>query len=110
MGNFSYEYGVAGIYRQATTDVSSLGVVNAFGVADLHGNVSEWCLDHWHPTYEGAPRDASAWSADGYEKYRVARGGSWNNYPSHCCSAARHRYYPDYRNNNVGFRVVCSSS
>jgi len=109
-GNFIYKNGLTGRYRQETTNVGSFGVANAFGLSDLHGNVSEWCLDHWHPTYERAPTDASAWLVDGYEKYRVARGGSWNNYPSHCRSAARHRYYPDYRNNNVGFRVVCVSS
>jgi formylglycine-generating enzyme required for sulfatase activity len=104
-GNFTYADGATVKYRQATTDTGSFGVVNAFGLADLHGNVLEWCLDYWHPTYAGAPTDGSAWLADGYKTYRVARGGSWNNYPSHCRSAARHRYYPDYRNNNVGFRI-----
>lgn len=56
-----YGNGAAGIYRQATTEVGSFGV-NAFGLGDIHGNVFEWCLDHWHPAYERerSPTDGSA--------------------------------------------------
>jgi hypothetical protein len=31
----------------------------------MHGNVWEWCQDHWHDNYEGAPTDGSAWIEGG---------------------------------------------
>lgn len=106
--NATYKYGngVAGIFRQATTEVGSFGV-NAFGLGDLHGNVFEWCLDHWHPTYERSPTDGSAWTTEGDDRYRLVRGGSWLNLPAFCRSADRDRLTPHYRVNYIGFRVVC---
>ncbi len=109
-GNYTYGDGVTGLYRQKTSEVGSFGLVNAFGLADMHGNVLEWCLDHWHPSYEGAPTDGSAWITDGDDRYRLLRGGSWYNYPDYCRSANRGRNARDYRDNNLGFRVVCASS
>jgi formylglycine-generating enzyme required for sulfatase activity len=51
---------------------------NAFGLHDLHGNATEWVEDCWHPTYEGAPADGSAWTSGGDCKRRVLRGGSYS--------------------------------
>jgi formylglycine-generating enzyme required for sulfatase activity len=106
----TYANGATGIYRQKTTEVGSFGLVNAFGLADMHGNVYEWCLDHWHPTYDNAPTDGSAWTTDGDDRYRLVRGGSWGNDPAFCRSADRDRSTPLYRNTDAGFRVVCVSS
>jgi formylglycine-generating enzyme required for sulfatase activity len=75
----------------------------------MHGNVLEWCLDHWHPSYEGAPTDGSAWMTDGDERYRLVRGGSWTYTPAYCRSAFRGRNSPSARDLNVGFRVVRTS-
>ncbi|XQQ07092.1 MAG: SUMF1/EgtB/PvdO family nonheme iron enzyme [Leptolyngbya sp. IPPAS B-1204] len=108
-GTYSYGNGEPGVYRQQTTEVGSFGVVNGFGLADMHGTVWEWCLDHWHPSYQGAPTDGSAWVADGNDRYRVLRGGSWYDSPGGCRSAFRGRHIPGYLYNVVGFRVVCVS-
>jgi formylglycine-generating enzyme required for sulfatase activity len=81
--------GGRGEYRQETTPVTSLILGNAFGLHDMHGNVWEWCQDHWHDNYDGAPTDGSAWIEGGDESYRVRRGGSWINSPGICRSAFR---------------------
>jgi formylglycine-generating enzyme required for sulfatase activity len=106
----NYGSGPKGEYREQTTDVG-IFPANAFGLYDMHGNVWEWCADHWHGNYEGAPIDGSAWldeNAD-TEARRVLRGGSWINIPRYCRSASRYRYVAGIRNCNFGFRVVCSA-
>jgi formylglycine-generating enzyme required for sulfatase activity len=82
---------------------------NAWGLQDMHGNVWEWCLDHWHENYEGAPIDGSAWldKNSGHEGTRLLRGGSWDSYPGSCRSAYRFHFQPDFALSYVGFRVVC---
>ena len=92
--------------RGETTPVGNF-YANAFGLSDMHGNVWEWCLDHWHKTYEGAPTDGSAWVTGGGKGSRIVRGGSWIHYPRNCRSACRDRFDPGDGYGSLGFRVVC---
>lgn len=79
--------------------------VNAFGLHHLHGNAWEWVEDEWHDSYNGAPRDGSAWT-DGSQAARVMRGGSWRNTPRGLRLAHRAWGRQDARGNYVGFRVA----
>lgn len=84
---------------------------NAWGLHDMHGNVSEWMADCWHASYEGAPVDGSAWLEESGKRCgrHVLRGGSWFNDRGYLQSAYRIRFNPDERLNFIGFRVLCSS-
>jgi len=78
---------------------------NAFGLCDLHGNVSEWTEDTWHPNYLDAPADGSAWVAPG-ERRRVVRGGAWDYLPRLLRSSWRDWQFENHRADNLGFRVA----
>jgi formylglycine-generating enzyme required for sulfatase activity len=103
----SYDRGPKGIYHNDITPVD-IFPPNAFGLYDLHGNVSEWCLDAWHGDYRDAPVDGSAWIADGDDNV-VTRGGSFDRFPALCRSASRQLQTPERysRYSTIGFRVVC---
>jgi formylglycine-generating enzyme required for sulfatase activity len=121
-GNVAYADGPKGENRQQTTPVGMFPA-NAWGLQDMHGNVWEWCLDHWHDSYEGAPADGSAWenlaepnnkakikkgnNSDGEHQRRLLRGGSWEFSPRNCRSASRYFYHPEHRFYPIGFRVCC---
>jgi formylglycine-generating enzyme required for sulfatase activity len=97
-----------GPYRANTTEVGRFPA-NAFGLYDMHGNVWEWCSDHWHENYKGAPDNGSAWTEGGDASLRVLRGGSWNHDSGYCRPTFRNWGPHDFKNYNLGFRVVCAS-
>jgi len=75
---------------------------NPWGLHDMHGNVLEWCEDWYEGSLPGGsdPKGPSAGSL------RVIRGGSWRSHASGCRSAIRSIFFPTYRYNNYGFRLV----
>ncbi len=77
---------------------------NAWGLCDMHGNVSEWCEDVYHDSYHGAPSDGSAWA--GGQSHCVIRGGSFGSEPWECRSAHRYWCGPDDRGDYLGFRLT----
>jgi formylglycine-generating enzyme required for sulfatase activity len=67
---------------------------NAWGLHDVHGNVAEWCLDHYQTdAYAAYPRDKLTLAPvlmPTEKRYpHVVRGGSWDDDAVHCRSAAR---------------------
>jgi formylglycine-generating enzyme required for sulfatase activity len=113
VANSTYAGGPEGKWRNQTTPVGMFPA-NGWGLQDMHGNVWEWCLDHWHESYAGAPTDGSAWVDDvrtmnneQNTTNRLLRGGSWGYRPRFCRSAYRLRFHPGGRISDCGFRVCC---
>jgi formylglycine-generating enzyme required for sulfatase activity len=109
--NWKKSYGRGSIRSYGTNTIGTFPP-NVFGLYDMHGNVFEWCLDHYHNSYQGAPNDGIAWIDPNVanDAHRILRGGSWCYKPHLCRSAFRNNYTPDSRFNYIGFRVLCSAA
>lgn len=79
---------------------------NPFGMYHINSNVREWCEDDWHPTYNGAPQDGSAWIDSPRALERVVRGGGWVEPDNFCRSACRIDFSPSLRSHYIGFRLA----
>ncbi len=81
-----------------------------YGIADMVGNVWEWCRTPWVTSDDGHyPEDyPERVRAEVLKKgvLRVVRGGGWSNAPAFCRCAYRHGDHPGARLNNLGFRLV----
>jgi formylglycine-generating enzyme required for sulfatase activity/mono/diheme cytochrome c family protein len=67
---------------------------NAFGLFDMHGNVSEWC-------------DEGRKVPGAKNPERSLRGGSWRSSANQCRAAARMFLLETSFTDQIGFRVVC---
>jgi formylglycine-generating enzyme required for sulfatase activity len=95
-------------HNKAGTRPVKLKKPNAWGLYDMLGNVWEWCEDHWHNSYDGAPHDGTTWldSDASSAAVRVIRGGSWFDRARLVRSASRHRFGPQDRYDDLGFRCA----
>jgi formylglycine-generating enzyme required for sulfatase activity len=74
---------------------------NPWGLHDIHGNVAEWCLDHYNAdAYKVFSTEKATMGPvilpDGKEYPYVARGGSWDDDADKLRSAARRGSNPEW--------------
>ncbi len=80
---------------------------NAWGLYDMHGNVWEYCADHYEDGYyaKSPKKDPKGPIAGG----PVVRGGGWEVEARSCRSATR-SYASQARYYAIGFRAACTTS
>jgi formylglycine-generating enzyme required for sulfatase activity len=99
----AFRDGCANIYETEPPlgATSSVGIyprgVSPYGALDLAGNVWEWCLNKYEDPSDTSPSG---------EVRRGPRGGSWYGDRRYARCAYRGDYRPDYRDDNLGFRLV----
>jgi formylglycine-generating enzyme required for sulfatase activity len=106
------------VYRQRPVPVGFFGLVNRWGLAELHGQLFEWCGDQWHPDPTG-----ESWPCDGQplqgvdptlealgtaqKEWKLLRGGSWFDVPHLCRAANRGGHDPANVYASGGVRPCC---
>jgi formylglycine-generating enzyme required for sulfatase activity len=130
-GGYTYGSGRKGIFRQRPVPVGAFGLVNRWGLAELHGQLSEWCGDQWYrnplrarlgtkrgwlsgegeqdllldcKAHEGTDPDLSGMQEG---TYRLLRGGSWFYGPLLCRAPYRFSNHPAGMIPDVGYRPCC---
>lgn len=78
-----------------------------WGLADVIGNVCEWCAD-WYGSYPtGVAVDPTGPNTG---SRRVCRGGRWWDSAKHCRAASRDKNPPDNSDNGIGFRLAADAA
>ena len=73
---------------------------NPFGLYDAHGNVAEWCSNSWYPYAKSrAAREQRG-------KFRMVRGGAYDDDPSRLRSAYRQRSPIETPSPMIGLRAA----
>ena len=116
-GNYTYGAGRKSVYRQRPVPVGFFGLVNRWGLAEMHGQLLEWCADQWHrdplagSTVDGSPLEDPDPGLQGNQEqaYRLLRGGSWIINPRYARAAFRYCNRPDGVDTGVCVRPGCFS-
>ena len=95
-----------GIYREETVTVGSFAP-NAWGLYDMHGNVSEWVWDYYGE-YSTKEQIDPAGPASG--TLRIYRGGGWNDFAKNMRSAYRATLEQNKKSFNLGLRLVLNAT
>jgi formylglycine-generating enzyme required for sulfatase activity len=82
---------------------------NAWGLYDMHGNITQWCSDGYADDYYRVspgedPKGPAA------TRQRVTRGGNWRSEGWRCRAAARGSNGQGVVGFGIGFRVACDVS
>jgi formylglycine-generating enzyme required for sulfatase activity len=93
------------------------GLVNRWGLAEMHGQLLEWCADQWHrdpvdgSAGDGSPVEGPDPELEGNQdhSFRLLRGGSWIGSPPDSRAAFRLSTHPVNVETNVGVRPGCFS-
>jgi formylglycine-generating enzyme required for sulfatase activity len=116
--SYTYGRGRRGDYKKRPVPIGFFGLVNRWGLAELHGQLLEWCADQWHrDPVSGAPGDGSALEGPdsglaevpSEQEMKLMRGGSWFSYPLFARAAFRHCVLPVAGATDVGVRPGCFS-
>ncbi|MFN7896629.1 MAG: SUMF1/EgtB/PvdO family nonheme iron enzyme [Cyanobacteriota bacterium] len=115
--SYTYGKGRRGEYEQRPVPIGFFGLVNRWGLAELHGQLSEWCGDQWHrDPVTAAPAEGAAIEGpdpglvgDKEQRYRLLRGGSWFVSPHNARAAFRLSNDPDGDFTIIGLRPCCPS-
>ncbi|MCX6901655.1 MAG: SUMF1/EgtB/PvdO family nonheme iron enzyme [Verrucomicrobia bacterium] len=78
--------------------------LNAWGLRDMIGNVSEWTRSSYRPY---PYREDDGRNDEIFAGRKVARGGSWADRPADAGSSVRRAYESWQKVHDVGFRVIC---
>jgi formylglycine-generating enzyme required for sulfatase activity len=131
---YTYGRGRRGDYKKRPVPIGFFGLVNRWGLAEMHGQLAEWCADHWHRSPIPADqRKRRGWFGGGgttqalldgsamegldpglaevsqEQRMRLLRGGSWIFSPHYARAAFRYSNPPDAVSTGVGVRPGCFS-
>ncbi|MCD4655072.1 formylglycine-generating enzyme family protein [bacterium] len=73
---------------------------------DINGNVWEWCWDKYENFSKYPEGTKTDYTGEETGPERVTRGGSWFDLPYQSRSAMRFSWFPDLRQDTLGFRLV----